>query len=248
MDALQIHYFDVLGLQPTSNLQTIREAYMKKAKQLHPDKTGSKSSTSAMQGVIEAWEALHERCPTSSQIDDYNRKSKTQTEGQTEPKTAMVLRGALLPWIFMVGTTAISLLVAILFEYLDLPQILVWLPLCSALHGCVILLMFRSILQDDLPIRKQLDRLGELSSDDLVEFLCKVLIATLEPVWLTPILLILLFSFPGFFFGVVVLSVISDTSGFFHWSRAAYTVANHCFWLKTSAFFHALANLSTPAQ
>jgi len=122
MDAIQLHYFAVLGLQPTSDLHNIKEAYMKKAKELHPDKTGSRASTPAMQGVQDAWKALLGRCPTACQIDDYHCKSKTHTEGQTEPKNAMAIKGASSPWGYMVRMTAISLLIAILFECLTEPK------------------------------------------------------------------------------------------------------------------------------
>jgi len=72
MNAIQEHYFDVLGIKPTANIHSNKEAYMRKVTQLHADKTWKTASTQAMRGVQEAWEALRDGCPAPDDNRSYD--------------------------------------------------------------------------------------------------------------------------------------------------------------------------------
>lgn len=67
------HYFDVLGLKPTTDKTAIKKAYMKKALVLHPDKCGNNTSEAAFKMIAQAWEVLseHEMSPSDVQGDTH---------------------------------------------------------------------------------------------------------------------------------------------------------------------------------
>lgn len=60
MTSLASHtpHFTALGLEPTTDLATIKKAYTKRVLQYHPDKSGSQRSRAAFQAVQEAYETL----------------------------------------------------------------------------------------------------------------------------------------------------------------------------------------------
>ena len=61
IDPIIKHYFDVLGLKPTTDKTAIKKAYMKKALHLHPDKCGNDTSEAAFKMIGHAWEVLSEQ-------------------------------------------------------------------------------------------------------------------------------------------------------------------------------------------
>ena len=69
MDPVLKHYFDVLGIQPTTNKSIIKKAYTKKALQLHPDKQG-KCGEEACKMIMHAWEVLREHRLSADDVQD----------------------------------------------------------------------------------------------------------------------------------------------------------------------------------
>lgn len=75
MDPLILHHFNVLGISPTTDVNTIKAAHTRKVKLFHPDKSGSDSTAGAFRAVQEAWEALRACCLNASDIARHNQSS-----------------------------------------------------------------------------------------------------------------------------------------------------------------------------
>jgi len=69
IDSVIKHYFDVLGLKPTTDENAIRKAYYKKLKLLHPDKKGRRGEA-AFKMIAHACEALCEHPLRPEDIQD----------------------------------------------------------------------------------------------------------------------------------------------------------------------------------
>jgi len=78
IDQVINHYFDVLGIQPTTNKSAIKKAYMAKALLLHPDKCGNTTSEAAFKMIGHAWKVLsgHDLSP-----NDVHGDSQSDTKG-----------------------------------------------------------------------------------------------------------------------------------------------------------------------
>ena len=70
---MEIDYYDILGVSPSADIQTIRSAFRERAKYCHPDKGGSNDQ---MALLVEAWEILSD--PISREHFDRAREASDQ--------------------------------------------------------------------------------------------------------------------------------------------------------------------------
>jgi len=73
-------YYRTLGVSPTAPFDDIRRAYVKLARELHPDKSGNEQAVAELQAVGEAWSVLKNKALR----DIYDRLGKAGLENGYE--------------------------------------------------------------------------------------------------------------------------------------------------------------------
>jgi DnaJ-class molecular chaperone len=98
-------FYRALGVDPAASTDEMRRAYVKLARELHPDKNGSAAAVMRLQGVGEAWsvlknsrlravydrrgkdglDELEDRADESDEDDSDDEQSESSEEGAIEP-------------------------------------------------------------------------------------------------------------------------------------------------------------------
>ncbi len=116
-----LNHYEVLGARPDANYATLRSAYRKKMRALHPDAQSSQVNPEEISAVSAAWEVLSR----SDRRRDYD---KTLTIGlgasdvQTAPTPMQVFEPARFPWKFVLLFIVCGSLVVLVLSLFSSPQ------------------------------------------------------------------------------------------------------------------------------
>jgi len=116
-----LNHYEVLGARPDANYATLRSAYRKKMRALHPDAQSSRVDPEEISAVSAAWEIL-------SRSDRRREYDKTLTIGlgvsdvQAAPVPVQVYAPARFPWKFVVLFIACGSLVVLILSLFSSPQ------------------------------------------------------------------------------------------------------------------------------
>jgi molecular chaperone DnaJ len=116
-----LNHYEVLGARPDANYATLRSAYRKKMRALHPDAQSSQVNPEEISAVSAAWEVLSR----SDRRRDYD---KTLTIGlgasdvQTAPTPMKVFEPARFPWKFVLLFIVCGSLVVLVLSLFSSPQ------------------------------------------------------------------------------------------------------------------------------
>jgi molecular chaperone DnaJ len=116
-----LNHYEVLGARPDANYATLRSAYRKKMRALHPDAQSSRVDPEEISAVSAAWEIL-------SRSDRRREYDRTLTIGlgvsdvQTTSVPVQVYEPARFPWKFVVLFIVCGSLVVIILSLFSSPQ------------------------------------------------------------------------------------------------------------------------------
>ncbi|MEY3594709.1 MAG: hypothetical protein RL576_123 [Actinomycetota bacterium] len=116
-----LNHYEVLGARPDANYATLRSAYRKKMRALHPDTQSSQVNPEEISAVSAAWEVL-------SRSDRRREYDKTLTFGlgasdiQTAPTPVQVFVPARFPWKFVLLFIVCGSLVVLVLSLFSSPQ------------------------------------------------------------------------------------------------------------------------------
>ena len=116
-----LNHYEVLGTRSDANYATLRSAYRKKMRALHPDAQSSQVNPEEISAVSAAWEVLSR----SDRRRDYD---KTLTIGlgasdvQTAPTPMQVFEPARFPWKFVLLFIVCGSLVVLVLSLFSSPQ------------------------------------------------------------------------------------------------------------------------------
>lgn len=116
-----LNHYEVLGARPDANYATLRSAYRKKMRALHPDAQSSQVDPEEISAVSAAWEIL-------SRSDRRREYDKTLAIGfgvsdvQVPPMPVQVYEPARFPWKFVVLFIVCGSLVVVILSLFSSPQ------------------------------------------------------------------------------------------------------------------------------
>ena len=116
-----LNHYEVLGARPDANYATLRSAYRKKMRALHPDAQSGRVDPEEISAVSAAWEIL-------SRSDRRREYDRTLTIGlgaidaQSAPMPVQVFEPARFPWKFVVLFIVCGSLVVIILSLFSSPQ------------------------------------------------------------------------------------------------------------------------------
>ena len=116
-----LNHYEVLGARPDANYATLRSAYRKKMRALHPDAQSSRVDPEEISAVSAAWEIL-------SRSDRRREYDKTLAIGfgvsdvQAAPMPVQVYEPARFPWKFVVLFIVCGSLVVVILSLFSSPQ------------------------------------------------------------------------------------------------------------------------------
>ncbi len=116
-----LNHYEVLGARPDANYATLRSAYRKKMRALHPDAQSSQVDPEEISAVSAAWEIL-------SRSDRRREYDKTLAIGfgvsdvQVPPMPVQVYKPARFPWKFVVLFIVCGSLGVVILSLFSSPQ------------------------------------------------------------------------------------------------------------------------------
>jgi len=114
-----LNHYEVLGTRPEANYATLRSAYRKKMRALHPDAQSSQVNPEEISAVSAAWEVL-------SRSDRRREYDQTLSIGQgvsdVQPVRVQVYEPARFPWKFVLLFIVCGSLVVLVLSLFSSPQ------------------------------------------------------------------------------------------------------------------------------
>ena len=116
-----LNHYEVLGARPDASYATLRSAYRKKMRALHPDAQSSRVDPEEISAVSAAWEIL-------SRSDRRREYDKTLAIGfgvsdvQAAPMPVQVYEPARFPWKFVILFIVCGSLVVVILSLFSSPQ------------------------------------------------------------------------------------------------------------------------------
>jgi len=114
-----LNHYEVLGTRPEANYATLRSAYRKKMRELHPDAQSSNVDPEEISAVSAAWEVL-------SRSDRRREYDKTIAIGfvasDVQPVRAQVYEPARFPWKFVILFIVFGSLAVLVLSLFSSPQ------------------------------------------------------------------------------------------------------------------------------
>ena len=116
-----LNHYEVLGARPDANYATLRSAYRKKMRALHPDAQSSRVDPEEISAVSAAWEILS-RTDRRREYDKTLTIGLGSTDAQSAPTPVQVFEPARFPWKFVVLFIVCGSLVVIILSLFSSPQ------------------------------------------------------------------------------------------------------------------------------
>ncbi len=116
-----LNHYEVLGARPDANYATLRSAYRKKMRALHPDAQSSQVNPEEISAVSAAWEVLSR----SDRRRDYDKMLTIglgASDVQTAPTPMQVFEPARFPWKFVLLFIVCGSLVVLVLSLFSSPQ------------------------------------------------------------------------------------------------------------------------------